>query len=57
MSDDEKMKVGYVVCLNSGGPDMTITFVGDNYVCCEWFDAAGNGQESEYPPECVRFTP
>jgi uncharacterized protein YodC (DUF2158 family) len=38
----DELKVGDVVQLNSGGPKMTVTMVGDNYgtptVWCVWFE-------------------
>jgi uncharacterized protein YodC (DUF2158 family) len=39
---DEEIKEGEVVVLKSGGPNMTVTAVGDNYgvltAWCAWFD-------------------
>ena len=34
-----QFKVGDVVCLKSGGPDMTVKEItSDNQISCEWFD-------------------
>lgn len=34
------MKVGDVVHLKSGGPDMTIAKIENGYAVCEWFEGA-----------------
>lgn len=44
-----ELKVGYVVMLNSGGPNMTIDgFSGEDIVYCTWFD--GNTVEKDAFP-------
>ena len=54
----EQFKVGDVVTLRSGGPDMTVTDVGYNVsrkptVWCTWF--IGTNQESgAFPPDALR---
>jgi uncharacterized protein YodC (DUF2158 family) len=48
-----EQKVGNVVKLVSGGPDMTIAAVGDGdkdgQVRCQWFNAGAELQEAWYP--------
>ena len=38
----EDFKVGDVVRLKSGGPDMTVTSVKERIIHCKWFTYAGN---------------
>jgi len=38
----ENFQVGDVVRLKSGGPAMTITYVGADEAACEWFDEKKN---------------
>lgn len=42
----DEIKEGDVVMLKSGGPDMTVTSIGDQYgtrtVWCAWFDGKKN---------------
>lgn len=40
----EKFKVGDVVQLNSGGPDMTVASVNTGTVCVVWFYMNHEGQ-------------
>jgi uncharacterized protein YodC (DUF2158 family) len=35
---ERMIKVGYVVMLKSGGPQMTITAITNNYATVSWFD-------------------
>ena len=38
----EKLKVGDVVVLKSGGPKMTIFSIVENDICCVWFIQNGD---------------
>jgi uncharacterized protein YodC (DUF2158 family) len=47
-------KVGDVVELKSGSPDMTVTELKDNGdLVCRWF-AGGKAQEDVFPPDAVK---
>jgi uncharacterized protein YodC (DUF2158 family) len=38
MSHESNFKVGNVVQLKSGGPDMTVSYIVNSNVVCQWFD-------------------
>lgn len=53
----QKFKVGNVVKLKSGGPDMTVTFAGpvdfghsmrEDLASCKWFDAKSSLQTGRF---------
>ncbi len=49
-----ELKVGDVVQLNSGGPQMTVTIVAAETVQCEWHgDYASRAVRDEFKIECV----
>lgn len=54
---DNQLKVGDVVQLNSGGPKMTVTLVGDSYgtptVWCVWFEGTKK-IEGQFPIGTVK---
>ena len=56
---NETFKVGDIVQLRSGGPDMTIISVGISYISkeplvgCKWFDASHTIMSDEFPPESL----
>lgn len=50
--------VGDVVMLRSGGPKMTVTYIGDDgmgqtVVSCSWFDG-GKPANGDYPPAALQ---
>lgn len=51
----ESFEVGATVCLKSGGPLMTVAFIGRGVMVegqaarCEWIDSDGKPQAREYP--------
>ena len=51
----KKFKVGDVVRLASGGPNMTI--IGDGvapgHVECQWFDKHGQSQQGSFPEDAL----
>ncbi len=50
-------RIGDVVTLKTGGPRMTVTFVGsaagEAWVTCQWFDASGDFRQQRFPVETV----
>ena len=44
----EKLKVGDVVVLKSGGPNMTVYSVKENDICCVWFNENDVGYSGPY---------
>lgn len=52
-------EVGDVVCLNSGSPNLTVTFIGtgpwgpDN-VTVQWYDEDGRDQRADFPEACLK---
>ncbi|MGD0669325.1 MAG: DUF2158 domain-containing protein [Bryobacteraceae bacterium] len=56
----DEFRVGNVVQLKSGGPKMTITYVGDQYgtpvVSCSWFDGTTE-KTGRFPPGALKITP
>lgn len=59
MVDNLLFKIGDIVQLNSGGPEMTVhtvPVIGQNYYKCQWF--AGKKLESgNFPPGSFRAVP
>lgn len=54
MSDENEFKPGDVVRLKSGGPNMTVTSVGEDFggtmsVFVTWFDDKQKPQSGSYP--------
>ena len=45
-------KLGDVVQLKSGGPPMSVDFIGERIVCC-WFDLTNVCQQKTFPPEVL----
>lgn len=45
----EQIKAGDVVCLKSGGPDMTVNKIEGTSALCDWFDGGGNAQHRTFP--------
>jgi uncharacterized protein YodC (DUF2158 family) len=56
----ENFKVGDVVRLKSGGPNMTVESVGDIYgdqrVWCVWFEK-GKREDAHFPPATLELAP
>lgn len=55
----EKLQVGAVVRLNSGGPKMTVTEIGNDvggrpYVLCRWFDG-NKPMEETFTPDALEL--
>ena len=55
MSKEEKIQVGRVVQLKSGGPNMTVTAKRkeDGKITCQWFDDAKH-REASFPSDALR---
>lgn len=56
-TEDHAFKAGDRVCLNSGGPVMTVRQVrGDGALECTWFPERNSGEVSlsVFPAACVR---
>jgi uncharacterized protein YodC (DUF2158 family) len=50
-----QFRVGDVVQLNSGGPEMTISFIlPTGKVFCVWFDGSEKREET-FPPEAIQL--
>lgn len=48
------LKVGAVVVLKSGGPQMTVVrIMSDNRFYCTWFDASGKATDKEFPGDAL----
>ncbi len=43
------MEQGNVVKLKSGGPEMTIKSIEDDYVRCEWINGRGDEMHGSFP--------
>ena len=57
----DTFKIGDVVKLKSGGPEMTITnmddsfsIISDDAASCDWFDDAGVHFTREFPLTCLK---
>ena len=52
--------LGDVVTLSSGGPQMTVKWVGEEYgtptACCSWFDAKGELKENTFAPAQLKLS-
>lgn len=48
----EDLKVGEIVHLNSGSPDMTVTEVTEYVVRVMWVDSIGESKTLLCPPDC-----
>ena len=50
-------KVGDVVTLKSGGPDMTVSQIDDKgrSIVVTWFDNKNKPQHASYPPEVLKL--
>lgn len=53
--DAKELKVGDVVTLKSGGPDMTVSRAGHSAVECIWFDHDYKCQNGDFPPICLNL--
>ena len=53
-TEKPKLKLGDVVVLNSGGPQMTITYISDysGNTTCKWI-VDGKGHQAEFPLPCL----
>ncbi len=57
------MKVGDVVRLKSGGPNMTVDKCwtdeasGEEKVKCSWMDSSGNRRWTQFHPDAVELVP
>ena len=54
--DEEKLKVGDVVMLKSGGPSMTIIEtekISEQYVTCQWFNEDNKLQKENFRKEAL----
>ncbi|MBU9193624.1 YodC family protein [Burkholderia gladioli] len=53
--------IGDVVTLKTGGPRMTVTFVGaaggESWVSCQWFDASGEFRQQRFAVDAVVMEP
>ena len=59
IAETDKIEVGDVVQLNSGGPKMTVDTVdlvevGEDKVSCTWFDGCGRVKRELFPPACLK---
>ena len=53
----ENFKLGDVVQLKSGGPSMTVTYVGsENTLYCKWFEGS-KVHEGEFPSSALKRVP
>lgn len=48
------IKIGDMVRLNSGGPQMTVTEMDGDELTCKWFDSEQASHEDEFPLACVK---
>lgn len=46
-------RLGDIVILNSGGPNMLVVKNNDRSVKCLWVDARGRTRKASFPYECV----
>lgn len=51
---ESTVKVGDVVVLKSGGPDMTVTEAGREHAICTWFDEKKAVQKGTFPNDSLR---
>ncbi len=51
-----EFKVGDVVTLKSGGPDMTVSYIDDKgHLSVRWFDNENKPQSASYPPGVLKL--
>jgi len=53
MIEETKLKLGETVCLNSGGPLMTIVEISDNVATCAWFNKEQRKKDT-FPIEALK---
>lgn len=53
LTEKASFKVGQVVRLNSGGPEMTVTDVKAGYVATAWFSTGDEIKEATFWPETI----
>ncbi|MBN3725270.1 YodC family protein [Burkholderia sp. Ac-20379] len=46
-------RIGDVVTLKTGGPRMTVTFVGAAWLTCQWFDVGGDFCQERFAFDAV----
>lgn len=53
----QKLKIGDVVKLKSGGPTMTVTKIEDEYVYCKWFQGEYHDKvdSGNFPPDSLHL--
>ena len=54
---EDKLKIGDVVVLNSGGPDMTIVEIDGDKATCWWQGHFGDVDQHEFPIACLKPAP
>jgi uncharacterized protein YodC (DUF2158 family) len=52
---ENKIKIGDVVRLKSGGPVMTVTAIDKNEVTCKWFNDANIIEISYFPEDALKL--
>jgi len=50
----EKITIGGVVQLRSGGQEMTVIEVAKDYICCQWFTKSGTLKTNKFSPTCLQ---
>ena len=50
----EKIAMGDVVQLRSGGQEMTVIEVAKDYICCQWFTKSGTLKTNKFSPTCLQ---
>lgn len=51
------MKVGDIVRLKSGGPDMTIGNITDEFAYCQWFNKENDAKDGSYRLDALDLKP
>jgi len=57
MAKQEKIEIGKVVVLNSGGPPMTVAAVSSGSYECVWISEAGEALQYSFPAVCLTLVP
>ncbi|CAM2195178.1 YodC family protein [Paraburkholderia sp. A1RI_3L] len=63
MQQEQNIGIGDVVALRSGGPRMTVTYVGPvgfangDWLVCQWFDEQGELRQDMFAQDRVRLEP